>query len=154
MRTQRCARCKGEKIREVLRERTANIGGLILIAKVPGFQCETCGEVWYSPAVLKSYELGLAKALAESGTRSGEAFRLMRKAIGIPARELAQILGLTNETISRWETEKREVDEHAMLLLGDLVFDAIAGRTTTKDRLQALREAPQQKVVHLELVPV
>jgi len=69
---------------------------------------------------------------------SGEAFRFMRKAAGLRAKELAELLDVTPETISRWEKEHRQPDRKAMMVLGDLVLDRLKGEETALDRLRAL----------------
>jgi DNA-binding transcriptional regulator YiaG len=68
-------------------------------------------------------ELAIATALALEGPVHGEAFKFMRKAMGMPATELGELLGVAAETISRWETGAREVDRGAWLALGSLVLE-------------------------------
>jgi transcriptional regulator with XRE-family HTH domain len=77
------------------------------------------------------------------GLRSGDSFKFMRKALGMTAIELAQAFNVAPETISRWENEQREVDWPEFMLLGFLIDDKLAGRTTTLPRLQALAEPAQ-----------
>ncbi|HET7506698.1 MAG TPA: helix-turn-helix transcriptional regulator [Kofleriaceae bacterium] len=68
----------------------------------------------------------------------------MRKALGMKAIELAQAFNVAPETISRWENGQREVDWPEFMLLGFLIDDKLAGRTTTLSRLQALAEPAQE----------
>jgi transcriptional regulator with XRE-family HTH domain len=74
------------------------------------------------------------------GFRSRESFKFMRKAFGMKATEIAQALNVAPETVSRWENGQREVDWPEFMLLGFLVDDKLAGRTTTLSRLKALAE--------------
>jgi len=92
------------------------------------------------------FELLAARWLADDGARSAEAFRFMRKALGLQAVALAELLDSTPETISRWEHGKRPVDARAFALLGVMVADRIAGRNDTRARLEALRSP--SKVPH------
>ena len=85
-----------------------------------------------------SRELAVAREFADVGVDTGEAFRRMRKALGLRATDLAQLLDLTPETISHWETGKVVINRAAFVALGAMVQDAIDGRTTTRDRLAAL----------------
>jgi len=63
------------------------------------------------------------------------------------ATEIAQAFNVAPETVSRWENDQREVDWPEFMLLGFLVDDKLAGRTTTLSRLKALAEpSPEDKV--------
>jgi hypothetical protein len=68
------------------------------------------------------------------------------------ATDLAALLDVSAETISRWETEKRAVDRGALALVGNLVRDTLEGRTATLEQLRALREPrPLAKTIQLDL---
>ena len=62
----------------------------------------------------------------------------MKKAIGFREKELAHLLDLTPETLSRWEKGHRTPDKKAMMVLGDLVLDHLEGKETTLKRLKQL----------------
>ena len=90
--------------------------------------------------LLERINLWVADELAGAGLASGEAFRFMRKALGLKATDLSELVYTTPETISRWETGKLDpIDPNALALLGALVADRIHGRETLRDRLRALR---------------
>jgi transcriptional regulator with XRE-family HTH domain len=82
----------------------------------------------------------VARELANLGVRTGEAVRHMRKTLGLRAADLAQLLDLTPETISHWETGKAPISRAAFVAVGAMIQDAIDGRTTTRDRFAALIE--------------
>jgi transcriptional regulator with XRE-family HTH domain len=76
----------------------------------------------------------------------------MRKALGLRAADLAGLLGVAAETVSRWETGQRDVDRGALALVGGLVVDRLEGSTATLDRLRALAKPPRTaKTKALEL---
>lgn len=147
----RCAICKAKAVR-VTAPDTLDVGEQTFRADVPAWKCTSCGEVFYPSESVRSFEFSVADVLAQSGASSGEAFRFMRKVLGLRANELADLLGVVPDTISRWEKGKRPVDRGAMLTLGSLVDDQFRGRSTTLERLTALQKpARAAKSVRIEL---
>jgi hypothetical protein len=55
------------------------------------------------------------------------------------ATELADLLEVASETISRWETGERAVDRGAFALLADMARDALEGRAGTLELLKSMR---------------
>jgi hypothetical protein len=75
----------------------------------------------------------------------------MRKAIGLPAREVAHLLSTTPETVSRWEKGARAVDTCAWTTLASLVLDELEGRHDVRDRLLALKTKRPAKAGPIEV---
>ena len=100
-------------------------------------RCVRCGNSEVRPS---SRELAVAREFADVGVDMGEAFRRMRKALGLRATDLAQLLDLTPETISHWETGKVVINRAAFVALGAMVQDAIDGRTTTPRQARRPRQ--------------
>ena len=133
-------------------ESSREIAGHRFVAVLPAKRCAACEKLLFDGKAIRNFELRVAGLLADAGASTGPAFRFMRKAIGMRATELAQLLDVSAETISRWETEKRAVDRGALALLGGLVRDAFVGRTSTLDQLRALCEPrPLDEIVRLDL---
>jgi DNA-binding transcriptional regulator YiaG len=120
-------------------EATRDVCGCLFIAPLPATACSACGHVEVDREAEAKFVRRVAHILADSGAASGGAFRLMRKAIGLRATELAQLLSVAPETISRWETEKRGIDRATVAVLASLVHEQTEGRRTTLDSLQRLR---------------
>jgi putative zinc finger/helix-turn-helix YgiT family protein len=137
---QRCVQCKSLKLRASEASTTRTIAGRTFTATVPAVVCGQCGEVYLDGAALERVDLHVAAALATAGERAGEALKFMRKALGYSGRELATLLDVTVESVSRWETGRHAVDADTVATLAALADDRLAGRTTTRDRLLALRE--------------
>lgn len=147
-----CYACKNQNFVIEYLEKTREVDGHQFTAILPIQKCTTCGEFLFPAESLYQFELAIAHQLAESGTHSGKTFRFMRKAIGISARELAHLLDTTPETISRWETNKRDIDHSALAILGTLVLDEIKGHTDTLKRLENLRtHKPLAKSIRVSL---
>jgi DNA-binding transcriptional regulator YiaG len=116
------------------------VAGHTFVADLPAYVCKSCGESVIDYATLHRFNLAIAGRIAELGASSGEAFKFMRKAIGMKAVDLATLLNVAPETISRWETGQRSVDRGALIVLGAIVLDQLGNRTTTIERLHALQE--------------
>ncbi len=140
-------------------DETVLVGELRFIAQLPAMVCPGCGEDLVSAETLRGLERGVAEALARDGARTPEAFRYMRKAIGLKAMDVAELLDVTPETVSRWENGERQPETRAAKLLGILVIDHSAGRAEIQTYLQSLRKdrpaPPTERRLHLpaQLLP-
>ena len=148
----RCVECNGERLVERTVERKKELAGHIFLAQVPATVCEQCGETYFTSEEVGRFEQAVALTLARSGENSGAIFQYFRKFLGLRAQDLAGLLGLAKETVSRWENEAREPDRAAVALLGTMVLEQTEGRSTTLERLRALSmQAPLAKKVSLQL---
>lgn len=103
-------------------------------------------------SILDKLDLMIANKLASAGLCSGTVFKIMRRSLGLAAIDLAELLDIAPETISRWENGKRGVDRATIITLGALVSDALHDRTDTMSRLRALRQPAQlEKTVKFDL---
>jgi DNA-binding transcriptional regulator YiaG len=84
-----------------------------------------------------AFERAIAGELARRGPVSDETFRWIRKAAGLERGDLAQVLGVTPETIAGWEGERRPIDRAAWLLVAAMVLDGIEGPKPMRIRLRA-----------------
>ena len=135
---QRCPVCKQGSLRDASFEHTLELADVEFVGTVDGTECDVCGESFVSPDELQRFELLVADAVARKGLISGETFRFLRKALGLRATDLALRLGVTPETISRWEQGHRDVSRAAFAVLGNLVADARTGSEETRRRLDAM----------------
>lgn len=135
----RCPKCDG-KVEKTLVPDTVEVGRHVFSARVPAFKCRGCGEVYFEGAGLEQLELRAAVELARAGDATPESMRFMRKALGFKAAELAELLAVTPETVSRWETGKQRLEHRAMAVLGSLVIERAEGRTAMLETLEALRK--------------
>lgn len=143
----RCHRCRGTDIRAT-RDRFVDrfplLDGRTLEFVFEGFPqriCASCGERTYRAADLVAAEEAVTRELAARGIRDGAVFRRLRRALGLKATELAGLLGVTPETVSRWENGHNQADRAVWATLDLLLDDRRAGRSNTLDRLRALAEA-------------
>ena len=114
------------------------VGDLGFTNMVPALLCPKCGESYVDHAVASEYELDVARKLSLNGPATGAVFRFLRKALRLPATEVAALFGVTPTTISRWENGKERVNVHVLLTLGSFVLDHINNVNTTEERLRSL----------------
>jgi putative zinc finger/helix-turn-helix YgiT family protein len=136
----RCANCKEGKLTRMSETETVTVFGHVFSADVPAYRCAQCNETYVDGPALERFELRAAVELAKAGATSGEVMRFMRKALGFRAIDLAELLDVAPETLSRWETGKQPIEHRAMALLDSLVLERNEGRTTTLDSLRALKK--------------
>jgi DNA-binding XRE family transcriptional regulator len=115
------------------------VGGKVraVVERVPAMVCRSCGEAIVAGADLGRAELIASRKVIDAGVRSGALLSSTRRSLGLFATELAVLLGVTAETISRWENDKVAPEPAIWNVIADLVDDRLAGRTRTQDRLQA-----------------
>lgn len=149
----KCVKCGHRELVDARARDSVVVAGHTFAGVVPAQRCTRCGEVYFLPGALGRLELLAAHRLAAAGERAGEAVKFMRKALGMRAIDLAELLDVTPDTVSRWETDKSPIGRGELALLGALVDDRIAGHTSTLDRLQGLRKpARLGRRVKLEVV--
>ena len=146
----RCYKCMSEKLVAATAELDRAVAGHTFKAAVPAVRCAACGEETYAGEDLAAFDLAVAGELARHGDVSVESFSFMRRAVGMRAVDLADLLDVTHETVSRWEHGHQPVERRAAALLSAMVLDTLEGRTTTLDRLKALlKPEPLPKLVRL-----
>jgi putative zinc finger/helix-turn-helix YgiT family protein len=149
-----CPTCHEHTLERTTADDSITVAGHTFTASLPAHACPgaKCDEIVFDAASIQRFELVVARALADAGQQSGEAFRFMRKSLGLRAIDLAELLGVAAETISRWETGERDVDRVAFALLGDAVAEQLEGRTRALDFLRALSKPKRlAKAVRVEV---
>ena len=107
--------------------------GVTVLAR--GQACRDCGEPTFSDDEMKAIERQAAVALAARGVRTGKEFKYVRKVVGLQARELAMLIDVRPETISRWERDEVEIPLMAAFVLAQLLEHP----RSTKEKLQKIR---------------
>jgi putative zinc finger/helix-turn-helix YgiT family protein len=85
-----------------------------------GQRCRDCDETLFEAAEMKRQERAIAKEIATRRVRTGSEFKLLRKVAGLCAVDVAGMLDITPETVSRWERGTVEIPRAAAYVLGDL----------------------------------
>lgn len=135
----KCAACGSETLKATNTVESRTVDGIEFAVSVPALQCDGCGETYVDDHALEQVELAIASELGRLGRLTGEAFKFMRKSIGLRGIDLAELLNVTGETVSRWERDVVPIDHAAFAVLGALVADKREGRTRMRDLLNATR---------------
>lgn len=151
----KCVECGGTKFKDAKHEQKYVVDSIVFRIESKADRCVKCGSMLVASKEMGRGESLAAGWLASNNIVSGASFKFMRKALMFRANELADLLGVTAESISRWENGKLGVDRRVWFLLAEIVLDRIeeiAGkRTSTLDRLKALqRPAPNRKEVRID----
>lgn len=134
----RCVECGKATLSPHESEDSVSVAGRTFVRQVSALRCENCGATYFEGAALGAVELDAAGVIASEGPCCGETFGFMRKALGLRAAELAELLDLSPETLSRWENAQRPVDRASWVALSVLVLERQEGREATLERLRAL----------------
>jgi putative zinc finger/helix-turn-helix YgiT family protein len=120
--TKMCVLCKKGALRpaEIVLER--EVAGHRFTTLVHGMRCDACGEGQFKGQDLGLFEREIARSLAGTAP-TGETIKYVRKALGYTGKELGELLGVTLETVSRWEREAHPIDRQAWALLGLLAVN-------------------------------
>ena len=146
----RCFNCKSTELVAAKHEDRLEVAGHKFTRSIPTLRCSRCGEETMKGADIEAFELEVAAELARHGELPADAFRFMRRTLGMKAADLADLLDVTAETVSRWENEKQAIERRAAALLSSMVLDKLEGRTSTLDQLRAIQEpSPLLKLVRL-----
>ncbi len=147
----KCTGC-GSGLTEGTTDHRLKIAGHEFHSKVPALVCISCGESYIEGPVLERFDLAVAAALLPSGETYGSVLKFARKALGLRATDLAELLGVAPESVSRWENDARSPDHAVLVLLSLLVSEAQLGVTSVRDQLEALQtKIPLNRVVVINL---
>ncbi len=150
--TPKCYACGSKRLTESKREVRRPIGSRVFTGSYPALACAACGEATADSRAVLAIELGIARELAEAGPRNGDEFKFLRKMTGLRAVEVAELLDVSAETVSRWENDKQALERRAVAIVAGLVLDRIEGRDETLQRLRALRDPRRlAKAVRVDL---
>jgi len=111
----RCPGCKKSALRAW--HGRANVMGIDVAAH--GLRCSACEEVIFDFAEVERQQREAGHGLVARGIRTAAEFKLVRKLAGLRANELAEMLDVRPETVSRWERGEVEIPRAVAYALGE-----------------------------------
>src|SRR5689334_17175942 len=85
--------------------------------EISGQQCKACGEILFKLSERGRMEQLAVAQIVARGIRSGKEFKFVRKLAGLRANEIAEMLGVRKETVSRWERGEVDIPRTAAFAL-------------------------------------
>jgi YgiT-type zinc finger domain-containing protein len=140
---QSCMQCGARRIARTKKDQVYTVGGSSFVVETPAFSCRRCRATFMMGPTLERAEREIACAIALRAPITGEGFRYMRRALAMRAADLAALLNVTAETVSRWENEQRTIDTNAWISVGSLLLEHSGRPPSTHARLTALRQDPK-----------
>lgn len=94
-----------------------HLSGVIVVC------CHECGETTYELPPQKLVSASIARELAQSNTKvTSPGLSILRHHIGLTGLELAKTIGVSNVSLSRWESGRVKVPKHVAILMKSLVL--------------------------------
>ena len=134
----KCFKCRKGELENVRVETVRTMSGMRYVGDLAAVRCSECHETSVTDAELERFELAVAEHALRFGING--AVKFARKALGMRANELAALLGLRPETISRWEGGQQDPDRAWMAVLATLAAERLEGRSTLERELRAQSE--------------
>ena len=127
-----------------------DVGAVTFESESVARSCDNCNESLVAGDELRGVELRAAAKLAAAGVSSAKTLQFCRKTLGLQSAQLARMLGIEPETLSRWERGKRPIPLGAMAIVHALVSKAATGKSNISECLDALQNpTPLAGVVRL-----
>jgi putative zinc finger/helix-turn-helix YgiT family protein len=116
-----CEPCGRYPSLETKVELTRTFEGHTFKAKLGAQRCPKCRKKFLKPDAEESFDRRMALRLVLCWPPRPAALRFIRQVIGMPAKELAELLGVTGETVSRWEHGRLSPGRQTLAVLAALV---------------------------------
>src|SRR5712664_363032 len=144
----RCGKCGNPGLAAVKHTIKRELDGRTFSGDVTATRCEACGETLVPGPAALAFERAVVADLAR-GDVGPQSFRFLRRAAGLQAARLAELLDVTPGTVSRWENGKKPLERRAVALVVALALEAQEKRTTTRELLERLasKRKPSKRVV-------
>lgn len=132
----KCSKC-GTAMRQDTLTRDVTVAGVPFVVRMPGEHCPN-GDSWsVSNEAAREMDRLVLRSIATRGPATGQTFKYMRGSLKLKAAELAELLGVTAETVSRWETGAVTMTPLPWVTVAAMALDQLDGRATTTKRLRA-----------------
>jgi putative zinc finger/helix-turn-helix YgiT family protein len=120
----RCEKCGGELTKKMVEHYEDSLMGIpvVLYRSVMQSACEACQDIETTIPNMNGLISATAVARIKIAIKlKGTEIRFLRKALGVSGKKLAELLGVRDETVSRWENGKEPIGPTSEKLLRLLV---------------------------------
>ena len=138
MKKTKCPACGKTVFEPAMYAARRDLDGRRFTGDVAARRCTSCGELLVSGPGLGAFERAITHEMARSGEVGPEGFRWLRKAAGLKAVRLAELLDVTPMQVSRWENGRKPLERRAVALVSTLALEQIEGKAATRTVLEAL----------------
>ena len=142
----RCVECRSEGFSKIVAPLEREVSGRLFVGKAPALRCKKCSLLYWQASSLIGFERRIGAVLASEGPATARTFQFLRKAIPLKALDLAALLHVSAETVSRWENGKTHLDLGAWATLARIFLEHLEGSTETRDRLRGIDERKTKRV--------
>ncbi len=137
--TKPCYLCDGGHLRAARSSFDTTLDGVAYTHTLNAEECNACGEVFTQAIDHQHAEREIAHTLLHTRAGGAQAFRFLRLLSVEPeAQKFAAAIGVSPETLSRWENGKKSIHEATFELLRMLAAKRL-GVTYQPEGLQATR---------------
>lgn len=133
----RCGNCSKAALVEAPYAFKRELDGRTFAGDLAGTHCEACGQTRVSGPAALAFERALVAELAR-GEVGPQGFRFLRRAAGLQASRLAELLDVTPGTVSRWENGRKPLERRAIALVAALALEKQGERAGTRELLERL----------------
>jgi len=152
MKKPRCPVCGKSAFQPATYAARRELDGRRFTADIPARKCTSCAELLVSGPGMADFERAITLDLARGGEVGPEGFRWLRKAAGLKAVRLAQLLDVTPMQVSRWENGRKPLERRAVALVSALALEQVDGKPATRAVLEALAASKKRpKRVRLDV---
>ncbi len=144
----RCGNCGKAALVEASHTLKRVLDGRTFSGGLTATHCEACGQTRVSGPAALAFERAFVADFAR-GEVGPQGFRFLRRAAGLQASRLAELLDITPGTVSRWENGRKPFERRAVALVAALALEAQGPRAATNELLERLaaRRKPPRRVL-------
>lgn len=147
----RCVQCGSDRLEDATSPDSLKLDGMTFSAELPCIRCVACGETYTHGLDIGAFEEAVARELVARGLVSASALRFLRKTAGLSGKALAELLNVSAESVSHWETGKHAIPRATWATVGALALERVAGRVDMLGCLGACAEPRREREVRLEV---
>jgi hypothetical protein len=131
-----CPKCS-TPMREAVISKEYPIAGVAFAVTMPGHVCPVDDSWIVSNEVSQEIDRKAVRAIATHGPATGRTLKYLHAFLQLKGTELAALIGVQPETLSRWESEAQPLAQLAWVTVAAMVLDKLEGRATTTKQLRA-----------------